>query len=234
MRQLLAETVEALSTDVTAPAIIITGAGGAFCSGGDLDALRALLDAGDAHGFRELLEQGARAVLAIARAPQPVIAAIDGAATGAGMNLALACDVRVASSFAESEAVFSQPFVGIGLAPDWGGSYHLPRLAGTGAAADLVFSADRISADTAKELRLVDVVVPDGPALPAALARAQRYSERPAAALAAAKRVLNAERLPRLAEALARETEIQLELFTSGVLAANLPRAARQNQERPS
>lgn len=232
MREMLAGTLDALGTDPTVPAIVLTGAGGAFSAGGDLEVLRALVAAGDVQGFRELLEAGGRVVLAVMKAPRPVIAAIDGPAAGAGMNLALSCDVRVASGFEETEAVFAQSFAAIGLAPDWGGTFLLPLLAGPGAAADLVFSADRISAGRAKELGLVDILVDDGPSLPQALARASRYSERSIAALAAAKKNLNAERLPRIEQALARETEAQIELFSSGVLTRSLASVRKPSESR--
>jgi len=165
---------------------------------------------------------GAAVVLAIARSPVPVIAAIDGPAAGAGMNLALACDVRIASASEGFEASFVQSFALIGLSPDWGGTYHLPILAGPGKAADLIFSAEKISARRALELGLVDFLAEDGSALPHALRRALLYSERSAVALAAAKKNLNAERLPRLEQALARESEAQLELFQSGELSRRL------------
>ncbi|MEO6326905.1 MAG: gamma-glutamyl-gamma-aminobutyrate hydrolase family protein [Thermoanaerobaculia bacterium] len=222
MREMLARTIEALGQDATVPAIVLTGAGSCFSAGGDLETLRALSLAKDVAGFRALLDDGARAVLSIVKAPKPVLAAIDGAAAGAGMNLALACDVRFASTFERFEAFFAQSFAAIGLAPDWGGTYHLPLLAGSGSAADLVFSAERISAQRAKELGLVEVLVTDGSALPAALSRAALYAERPAAALAAAKLNLNAERLPRLEQALAREAEAQIELFRNGDLSQRL------------
>jgi len=232
MRQMLAETIEALGQDPTVPAIVLTGAGGAFSAGGDLETLKALVAVRDVSGFFELLDAGARAVLAVARAPRPVIAAIDGPAAGAGMSLALACDVRIASTHHGTEASFAQSFAAIGLAPDWGATYHLPLFAGPGAAADLVFSAERISAARAAELRLVDVLVEDGPSLPVALARAAVYAEHPVSALAAAKRNLNAVRLPRLQEALDREAAAQLELFTNGELARRLAaRAAGRSQE---
>jgi enoyl-CoA hydratase/carnithine racemase/gamma-glutamyl-gamma-aminobutyrate hydrolase PuuD len=223
MRELLAGTVEALGGDPTVPVIILTGAGKAFSAGGDLEVMRALAEVRDVDGFRELLEAGARAILATVRAPRPVLAAIDGPAVGAGMSLALACDVRVASAFGENEAVFSQSFTAVGLSPDWGSSFHLPLLIGPSAAADLVFSADRIGARRALEIGLVDALAEDGPSLPAALMRAERYAERSTAALAAAKKNLNADRLPRLIDALARETEAQIGLFRSGDVLRHLP-----------
>src|SRR5262249_32956940 len=89
MREVFAETIEALGEDPTVPAIVVTGAGGSFSAGGDLEVLRALLAAGDVEGFRALLTAGGRAVQAILSAPRPVLAAVDGPAAGAGMNLAL-------------------------------------------------------------------------------------------------------------------------------------------------
>lgn len=235
MRAMLAGTIEALGEDPTVPAIVLTGADGAFSAGADVDVLRALAEARDEDGFRRLLEDGARAVLAVARAPKPVLAAIDGPAAGAGMNLALACDVRVASASPAHPASFAQSFAAVGLAPDWGGSYHLPRLAGAGRAADLAFSAERISLARAREMGLVDVVVEEGPALPAALARAALYAERPPAALAAAKRLLNAGRLEALGEALAREIETQIEMFRAPGFAERLrarPRTAPVHERK--
>jgi 2-(1,2-epoxy-1,2-dihydrophenyl)acetyl-CoA isomerase len=167
-------------------------------------------------------------VLAVVKAPRPVLAAVDGPAAGAGMSLALACDVRIASAFEKHEAVFSPAFLAVGLSPDWGATFHLPLLAGPSAAADLAFSGDPITARRAFELGLVDLLAEDGPSLPVALARAARYAESSAAALAATKKNLNAERLSRLVDALARETEAQIELFRSGDVLRRLPAPARR------
>jgi len=223
MAEMLAGTLEALGRDPTAPAIVVTGAGGAFSAGGDLEVMRALAIAGDADGFRELLEAGGRAVLAMAEAPRPVLAALDGAAAGGGMSLALAADVRVASAVAGHAAFFLPSYTAVGLIPAWGATLHLPLRIGHGLAADAVFAAARIGAERAREIGLVDHLVEDGPSLPAAVARASDYAERPLAAVAAAKRLLGAERIPRLRAALAREVEAQIELFSSGELLRRLP-----------
>ena len=223
MAEMLAGTVEALGKDPTVPALVITGAGGAFSAGGDLDVMRALAEAGDVDGFRALLDAGGRAVLAMAESPRPVLAALDGAAAGGGLSLALAADVRIASS-AEGHAAFFLPsYTAVGLVPAWGATFHLPLRLGHGGAADAVFAAGRIGAGRAKEIGLVDLLVDDGPSLPAAVARAGDYAERSLPALAASKRLLGAERLPRLMAALAREVEAQLDLFRSGELLRRLP-----------
>lgn len=223
MAEMLAGTVEALGVDPTVPAIVLTGAGGAFSAGGDLDVLRALARAEDEEGFRDLLEAGGRAVVAMAETPRPVVAALDGAAAGGGMSLALAADVRIASSSAGFRAFFLPSYTAVGLIPAWGATFHLPLRLGHGAAADTVFAAGRIGAERAKEIGLVDILVDEGPSLPAAVARVADYAEQSLPALAAAKRLLGAERLPRLKAALARETEAQIELFRSGELLRRLP-----------
>jgi putative glutamine amidotransferase len=223
MAEMLAGTIEALGKDPTVSAIVLTGAGGAFSSGGDLDVMWALADAGDVDGFRDLLLAGGRAVIAMAEAPRPVLAALDGAAAGGGLSLALAADVRVASSAAGCAAFFLPSYTAVGLVPAWGATFHLPLRLGHGGAADAVFAAGRIDAARAREIGLVDLLVDEGPSLPAAVARASDYAERSLPALAAAKRLLGAERLPRLTAALAREVEAQIELFRSGELLGRLP-----------
>jgi len=223
MAEMLAGTVEALGRDPTVPAIVITGAGGAFSAGGDLAVMRALAEADDVDGFRELLLAGGRAVVAMAETPRPVLAALDGAAAGGGLSLALAADVRIASSAAGHAAFFLPSYTAVGLVPAWGGTFHLPLRLGHGAAADAVYAAERIGAVRAREIGLVDLLVDEGPSLPAAVARAGDYAERSLPALAAAKRLLGAERLPRLSAALAREVEAQIELFRSGELLRRLP-----------
>lgn len=223
MADMLAGTVEALGKDPTVPAIILTGGGGAFSAGGDLEVMRAFARAGDEDGFRGLVEAGGRAVVAMAETPRPVLAALDGAAAGGGLSLALAADVRVASSAAGHAAFFLPSYTAVGLIPAWGATFHLPLRLGHGAAADTVFAAGRIGAEQAKEMGLVDLLVDEGPALPAAVSRAGDYADRSLPALAAAKRLLGAERLPRLKAALARETEAQIELFRSGELLRRLP-----------
>ncbi len=231
MAEMLAGTLEALGRDPTVPAIVLTGAGNAFSAGGDLEVMRAFAAAGDTDGFRELLDAGGRAVVAMAEAPRPVLAALDGAAAGGGMSLALAADVRVASSTAGHSAFFLPSYTAVGLIPAWGATFHLPLRLGHGAAADAVFAASRIGAERAREVGLIDVLVEDGPSLPAAVARAGEYSERSLPALDAAKRLLGAERIPRLKAALVREVEAQIELFRSGELLRRLPASGADRED---
>ena len=127
--------------------IVITGAGKAFCAGADLGVLGTQGE--------ELVKAGKDIALTIRNAPKPVLAAVNGAAAGGGANLALACDYRIASD----QASIGQVFHKLGLGPDWGGSYFLPRLAGISKALELVWSARMVPATEALQLGLFDRVV---------------------------------------------------------------------------
>ena len=127
--------------------IIITGAGKAFCGGADLGVLGTQGE--------QLVKAGKDIALTIRNAPKPVLAAVNGAAAGGGANLALACDYRLASD----QASIGQVFHKLGLGPDWGGSYFLPRLTGVSKALELVWSARMVLAPEALALGLFDRVV---------------------------------------------------------------------------
>src|SRR6266508_6950790 len=131
------------SQDADVRVIVVTGAGKGFCSGGDVKAMN---EAREARAERPVLDKVAplrdRVLLAMRDAPQPIIAAVNGAAAGAGMNLALGCDIRLASTTAR----FGETFVKRGLHPDWGGTYFLPRLVGMAKACELVFTGEMIDA----------------------------------------------------------------------------------------
>ena len=183
--------------------IVITGAGKGFCSGGDVKAMN---EAKEGRRERPLGEKIAPnrdlTLLAMRDAPQPIIAAINGAAAGAGMNLALGCDIRIASTAAR----FSQAFVRRGLHPDWGGTYFLPRVVGMAKAAELIFTGDLIDAQEALRLGIVSQVVAPEELLSTANQLARRIAAGPPVAIRLAKRSLydNAER--DLKSSLERET----------------------------
>ena len=157
MREEILAAVTEASEDNDIRAVVITGAGKAFCVGGDVNEFvsgssRALADAATPTAKR--LTMG-KVVLAINQSEKPFIASVNGVAAGGGCNLALACDIRIASETAR----FGQVFVRRGAFPDWGGIYFLPRLVGYAKAAELLFSGDVINAREALEIGLVNTVV---------------------------------------------------------------------------
>src|SRR5438128_3632925 len=135
--------------------VVITGAGRAFCAGGDVELMASLQKANDVDRFRKLLDAGRDVVTQIAAMPKPVIASVNGIAAGAGCNLALACDYRIASD----QAKLGETFVRIGLHPDWGGTWLLPRLVGRGRAFELLATGRIIDANEALSIGMVDRVV---------------------------------------------------------------------------
>lgn len=159
MRERLIEALDRVAADPHARVLAITGAGRAFCSGGDVQHMvdlqrrRASFDE-----LRPLLDRGRDIVTRLASLPIPVIAAVNGVAAGAGCNLALACDVRLASDAAK----FGETFVKIGLHADWGGTFALPRLVGVAKAMELCWTGDVIGADEALRAGLVQRVWPAG------------------------------------------------------------------------
>jgi 2-(1,2-epoxy-1,2-dihydrophenyl)acetyl-CoA isomerase len=143
----LIEALHMLSDADAVRVIIVTGAGRAFCAGADLSVLGTQGD--------ELVAAGKTVALAIRNAPKPVLAAVNGPAAGGGANLALACDYRIAAD----QASIGQVFHKLGLGPDWGGTYFLPRLTGISKALELVWSARMVPAAEALTLGLFDRVV---------------------------------------------------------------------------
>ena len=139
LREDLLDAVQKASIDPDVRVLIVTGAGKGFCSGGDVKAMSERDQTGQSSSLDEQVAPlRDRVILAMRDCPKPVIAAVNGAAAGAGMNLALACDMRIASTSAK----FVQAFVKRGLHPDWGGSWFLPRIVGTAKACELIFTGD--------------------------------------------------------------------------------------------
>ncbi len=186
-------------------AVVITGEGKAFSAGGDLTELWERIDA-KGEGLDAILRETYHpAILRIIRLPKPVVAAVDGPAVGAGCDLALACDLRVASE----EARFGEVFSRVGLVPDCGGSYLLPRLVGVGKALELIFTGEVIGAAEALRTGLVNRVVPAERLLEESLRVAGALAEGPTLALGLAKRNVWQGLGQELEAALAREAEAQ-------------------------
>ena len=186
MRPALAAAVTQMRDDASVHAVILTGAGGAFCSGGDISAMLDTSRTGLAFraGMRELHQWFPELV----NMEKPVIAAVDGPAFGAGLSLALAADFVLATRRAKFCAVFGR----IGLVPDLGALHLLPRIVGLQKAKELVFTARTVEAEEAKQLGMVYDIVEDGAALTqAAQALARRFGEASTAAIGMAKTLMN-------------------------------------------
>ena len=209
MREDLLDALRAAGRDDAVRVVVLTGAGRAFCAGGDVEYMHGLQQSGDVASFRKLLDAGRDVVLQIVSMEKPVIAAINGVAAGAGCNLALACDYRIASE----QAKLSESFVRIGLHPDWGGTWLLPRLVGRSRALEILMTGRMVGAAEAVEIGMVDRVAADLAAETQTLAKS--IADGPALAIAAIKRALNASERNDLRAQLELEAEHQVRCFES-------------------
>jgi enoyl-CoA hydratase/carnithine racemase len=211
MRRDLAEALEQAGSDRSLRVVVITGAGRGFCAGGDLGFMAELMQRGDSEEFARILGAGRRVITAIRQMTKPVVAAVNGPASGAGCSLAFACDMRIASTTAS----FSEAFLKVGLHPDWGGSYFVPRLVSPAKACEMFFLGEIISAEEALRLGIVNQVVPPEQLHEATLKLVERLCAAPPLALAAAKQAIYASEASSLEEMLRYETEVQLRCFES-------------------
>ncbi len=211
MRRDLAEALEHAGSDREVRVVILTGAGRAFCSGGDIAFMAELMERRDSEEFARILGAGRRVITAIRSMSKPVIAAVNGPAAGAGFNLMLACDLRIAST----NATFSQSFVKVGLHPDWGGTYFLPRLVTPNKACEMFFLGDTIDAKEAARLNIVNQVVAPEELETVTLQLAERLRAAPPIAIAAIKHAVYTSGGADLDEMLRYETEAQLRCFES-------------------
>ena len=207
----LRHTFRALKTEPGVRAVVVTGAGKAFCSGGDVHDIIGTLLERDPRGLLEFTRMTCDLVLAIRECPRPVVAALNGTTAGAGAVIAIACDVRIAADSARIAFLFTK--VGLSGA-DMGAAWLLPRIVGAGRAAELLMTGDFITADEALRIGLYNRVVPDGDALTAATAFAEQLARGPAAALEITKAALNREATLDLSSALESEAQIQASLMT--------------------
>ena len=207
----LADSLARVAADDSVRVIVLTGAGRSFCAGGDLGVIREARERGAARELEPLLRAGMRIVVQVRTTPKPVIAAVNGAAAGAGMNLALACDIRIASE----EATFGQNFARVGLFPDYGGTYLLPCLVGASRAAEMFYTGEMIDARTAERLGLVSHVVAPDRLAAETRALAERLVQAPPLAARAIKQVLFGNDLAELERALEFEVRTQMQCFLS-------------------
>jgi enoyl-CoA hydratase/carnithine racemase len=211
MRRDLAEALEAVGSERAIRVVVLTGAGRAFCAGGDVSFMAELVERNDTEEFSRLLGAARRVVMAIRQMNKPVVGAINGLASGAGCNLAFACDLRIAST----EATFSQSFVKVGLHPDWGGTYFLPGLVTPNRACEMFFLGDSLSAEEALRLDIVNRVVAPDELEPAVRELAERLRDAPPISIAGAKQAVYLSQSSDLEEMLRYETEAQLSCFES-------------------
>jgi 2-(1,2-epoxy-1,2-dihydrophenyl)acetyl-CoA isomerase len=211
MRRDLAEALEEAGSDHNVRVVVITGAGRAFCAGGDVGFMAELIERKDTEEFSRLLGSARRVITAIRQMTKPVVASVNGPAFGAGFNLALACDLRIAST----AATFSQSFAKVGLHPDWGGTYFLPRTVTTNKACEMFFLGEAIDAEEALHLGILNRVVPPEELESATRQLAERLRDAPPLAVAAAKQAVYMSHAAELEEMLRYENEAQLRCFGS-------------------
>jgi 2-(1,2-epoxy-1,2-dihydrophenyl)acetyl-CoA isomerase len=211
MRRDLAEALEETGSDPHARVVVINGAGRSFCAGGDVQFMAELVERNESEEFARLLGAARRVVLGIRQMTKPVIASIEGPAFGAGFNLALACDLRIASK----TATFSQAFVKLGFHPDWGGTYFLPRMVTPNIACEMFFLGDPIDAERALQLGLINRVVAPEELDVETRKLAERLRDGPAVSIAAAKHAVYAAEHDTLEQMLQYEVEAQVRCFES-------------------
>jgi 2-(1,2-epoxy-1,2-dihydrophenyl)acetyl-CoA isomerase len=187
MAQEVQRALAAAAADASVRAVLLTGSGRGFCAGQDL----AEATAGEPGSFDigEVVKTSySPMVLAVRQLEKPVVCAVNGVAAGAGANLALACDIVIAAE----EASFIQSFSKIGLVPDTGGTFFLPRLVGHARATAMMFLGDKIPATKARELGMIHDVVPGTVLIDTAVALARQLATMPTRAFALTKKALNA------------------------------------------
>jgi 2-(1,2-epoxy-1,2-dihydrophenyl)acetyl-CoA isomerase len=206
----LREVMHSISDDAHVRAVVLTGAGRGFCSGADLKGRQRVKPSEAPPDARQVAAERLRRtynplVLAIRTIEKPFIASVNGVAAGAGCNLALACDIVLASD----EARFGNVFSRIGLIPDCGGHYFLPRLVGFHKAAELMFSGDIIDAREAERIGLINRVVPHAELAQVTQEFAERLARGATRAIGLCKRTLNVGITGELAAVLDAEAEAQ-------------------------
>lgn len=207
----LNEALLRIANDSSVHVVVLTGAGRAFCAGGDLGAIGKGREKGDVTELGPILRSGMQAVLNIRSMPQPVIAAVNGPAAGAGMNVALAADIRLAVD----GSAFGQNFAKVGLFPDYGGTYFLPQLVGPSIAAEMFYTGEMIDAATAHRLGIINHLFPADQFEASVAAFAKKIADGPQLAIRAVKQAIFHREKDEISQALEHEVEVQLRCFHS-------------------
>lgn len=191
----------------TSRVLVLTGAGRAFSSGGDVG----YMATAGVDEMKSLIRQGKEVVTTLRSLSIPTLASLHGVAAGAGLSLALACDLRIASRTAQLGATFSR----VGLHPDWGGTYFLTRLAGAAVARELVFTGRLVDGDEARRLGLVNWVVGPDELVERTLEKARALRDAAPLSIGRAKQTIALAERASLEEVLDAEEEAQLACFAS-------------------
>ena len=206
MTRELLEVLDRFGRDRSVRAILLTGEGRGFSSGADLSALQEPYLKGERPKLSFFLQEGYNKLIPlITVSPKPVVAAVNGVVAGAGVSVALACDLRIASQ----EASFSMAFVRIGLIPDAGSTYLLPRTVGMARALELALLSEKVDAAKALEIGLVNRVVPAESLLAEASDLCRKLAALPTTAIALTKRIFEESSRLSLAKAMDREAQVQ-------------------------
>jgi 2-(1,2-epoxy-1,2-dihydrophenyl)acetyl-CoA isomerase len=203
----LLEALPRLAVESSIGAVVLTGAGRAFCSGGDVKSMAEGASTRSAEEAVKHLRGRMEAARLLHEMPKPTIAMVNGPAAGAGLSLALACDLRIAANSAR----FVTAFARVGFSGDFGGSYFLSKLIGTGKARELYYTAEPLDAERAFALGLANRVVPDSELAEATMSLARSLARGPRIALGLMKRNFNAAETGTLAELLDLEARGQIE-----------------------
>jgi 2-(1,2-epoxy-1,2-dihydrophenyl)acetyl-CoA isomerase len=226
MHEEVRDALNRLQADKTARVLVITGAGRGFCAGQDL-ADRAVEPGSPGVDLGDSVEKNyAPLVMTLRELEMPVICAVNGVAAGAGANLALACDIVLAAK----SASFIEAFCKLGLIPDTGGTWHLPRLIGLARATGLAMLGEKLSAEKAEQWGLIWKAVPDESLMDEAMAMARHFASAPTKGLAFTKKALQASFANTLPDQLQLEAQMMRELgyshdYREGVAAFMAKRA---------
>ncbi len=211
LKSALLAALAAAAAEPSVRAVVITGAGRAFCAGQDLKEHLALVTADDPRVATTVTEFYNPLIVAITGMPKPVIAAVNGVAAGAGAGLAFACDLRIVGR----AATFSMAFAGVGLSADSGSSFLLPRLIGQGRASRMMLLGEKVDADEALRIGMVDMVVDDDELAATVRGTAARLAAGPTKAYGWIKASLHHGASADLASTLAFEDRAQSDCFAS-------------------
>ncbi|MDA1098131.1 MAG: enoyl-CoA hydratase [Proteobacteria bacterium] len=211
MRETILQRLEDCAGDPNVRCVVITGTGNAFCAGGDIAAMAQWQQNNDDSVLVSHLVVVEKVVRLLRAMAKPVIAAVNGPAAGGGMNMALGCDIRLGCE----NTLFSESFVKIGLIPDWGGFQSLTRLVGAAKAMELMMTGDRVGAEEALRLGLLNQIFPMNSYRGEVQAFAQRLASGPPRALAAIKKGVHFAAQAALDEVLEFERQNQAALILS-------------------